>query len=199
MAEVCAWCGREMDVQSRRGGRVRTNQGLICEECTPAYFKSLSDPESAPPPRPEVRRAEPSPSPAEPKGDFAQEPEAAEEEEEPPREAPPPPPDADEHPSTEGPAEAQRSPAPPEEEPEEDAGPDPFGLLEDIRRQVGQIRQSVAFESTSAWNVFGAVAQTFALAALLFAGVTWASGPMDMLLVAILLQLMALTFFLNGK
>jgi len=94
---------------------------------------------------------------------------------------------------------ADEAPDEPELKPETEAQKDALDLLDDIRRETEAIRRTVLFDKTSTWNVLGAVTQCFALGALVMACVRWGSGPEPMLLVAILLQLMTLTFFFHGK
>ena len=101
-------------------------------------------------------------------------------------------------------AVSEGDPEPEDEEPEP-AGPetaeqaDAIDLLERIRREVTQVRQALLYEKTSLWNVLGAVTQCFALAALVAALVRWGRDPQPLLTLAVLLQVMALTFFFQGK
>ena len=67
-----------------------------------------------------------------------------------------------------------------------------------LTEQLAFIR-ALTFEKHSLWNVLGAVAQCFALASFATACVRWSAGPLPMLMVAVLLQIMALTFFFQGK
>ncbi len=69
-------------------------------------------------------------------------------------------------------------------------------VLEHILKELKSINRAVTFEEASIWNILGAMVQCFALAALTFAylkGGHWTADTM--LLLAVLLQLMALTFF----
>jgi hypothetical protein len=86
------------------------------------------------------------------------------------------------------------------------AGPQPseaqrdaLDVLEEIRREVSQLRRSLTFEETSVWNVVGAVTQCFALAALAAAAVQWGRRPEPMLLLAVFLQVATLTLFFHGR
>ncbi len=69
-------------------------------------------------------------------------------------------------------------------------------LLEHILKEIKSINRTVTFEEASIWMILGAVVQCFAVAALIFAylkGGQWTAETM--LLLAILFQLMAFTFF----
>lgn len=72
-------------------------------------------------------------------------------------------------------------------------------ILADIRRKLDVIHRSIMFEKTSYWNVIAAVAQVVAVGALVMAALRWLEGPQDLLLVALIFQLLALTFFVKGK
>ena len=178
MADTCQSCGSDIPEGSPK---VRTETGLICKDCMPAYFASARDPEArAPSPReapaPDGREALRSETSAETatleEGD------------------PSGPPDDGAPPDTNPPPE----PGPPADDPH-----NPFATLEDIRRELSEVRQALQFEKSSIWNVGGGIAQCFAVAALIFAAANWGADPKPALLLAILLQLMALTFFFNAR
>lgn len=76
---------------------------------------------------------------------------------------------------------------------------DPARTLAEIRRELSRVRQAMMFERPSLWNILGGVTQCFAFAALVVAAFRWAGNPQPALLLAILLQTMALTFFFNGR
>ena len=68
--------------------------------------------------------------------------------------------------------------------------------LESLLKEVKSISRTLTFEEASIWNILGAVVQCFVIAALMFAylkGGRWDTETM--LLLAVLFQLMALTFF----
>jgi len=74
--------------------------------------------------------------------------------------------------------------------------------LEGIREMVESIHRTLLFEKTSSWNVAGAVAQCLTVGMLLIAAVQWleeGGAVFPALLVAIVFQLMALTFFVKAK
>jgi len=72
-------------------------------------------------------------------------------------------------------------------------------LFESILREVKNIARVLTYESGSWLNIVGAVAQCFVFGALVFA-YTNKSGDMNSaLLLAIIFQLMALTFFVIKK
>ena len=93
-------------------------------------------------------------------------------------------------------AEKEKPPAAEEEEPE---GEDPVEILEDILRELRDIKQSTTFEKSSIWNVLAVVAQCFAVGVLFAAGMKWTTSGTVFLQLAIVLQVMALTFFFKGK
>ena len=170
MAGECAWCGRPIQRGGRNSGPcVNTDQGMICAECMPAYFASLSSPDK---PRPPVLKAVAHPA-------------------KPPQPPPPkPPPEAPPQPETPTPA-----PPPPAQPVDGNA----TRILEEIRKDLHDIRQSLTFERASLWNVLGGVAQCFAVATLGMAAVRWGDGSTDFLILGLLLQVMALTFFVKNK
>ena len=74
--------------------------------------------------------------------------------------------------------------------------------LETLSEQVESIKRALLYEKASAWNVIGGVAQCLALGMLVIAGMQWldeSGSTTGILLVAVLFQLMAMTFFLKGK
>ena len=88
------------------------------------------------------------------------------------------------------------------EEEEQEEGPEeegPIILLDEIHRDVRRIYRLMQFEKSSLWTVFGAVAQCFALGMLFMAAAYWTTRGNDLLLLAVVVQLMALTFFVKGK
>ena len=86
--------------------------------------------------------------------------------------------------------------------PDED---DPIVLMQRILDELKPIRRAIMYEKTSIWNTLGVVAQIFALAVVLFFLSEWAGDSeqagerLELLLLAIFLQLATLTFFLRGK
>ena len=75
----------------------------------------------------------------------------------------------------------------------------PAQLLDGIRQQVEAIHRTLLFEKSSPWAVLATVAQCLAVGMLILAAVNWADNPMHLLLVALIFQVMALTFFVRGK
>ena len=79
------------------------------------------------------------------------------------------------------------------------------GLAEDIeaiREQVETIQRTLLYEKTTAWNVAGGVAQCLAIGMVLMGGLAWLDGGgnvLNLLLLSIVFQIMALTFFVKGK
>ncbi len=78
---------------------------------------------------------------------------------------------------------------------------DPEAILLRILDELKPIRQAVYYHHSSLWNVLGGVIQIFAVALMGLAVVRWDSpgGPTDFLLLAVLVQLLAFTCFVNGK
>jgi hypothetical protein len=72
-------------------------------------------------------------------------------------------------------------------------------LFESILREVKNIARVLTYESGSWLNIVGAVAQCFVFGALVFAYTNKSGDMHSALLLAILFQLMALTFFVIKK
>lgn len=68
-----------------------------------------------------------------------------------------------------------------------------------IQDHLERIHRALIFEKSSPWNVLGAVSQCLAISILLTAAFRWLQSPQDLLIVALIFQVMALTFFLKGK
>jgi len=71
--------------------------------------------------------------------------------------------------------------------------------LEEIGGQVEDIRRTLLFGKSSAWNLIAVLAQALALAMLLVAIFRWLDDPVSLLLVALIFQVMALTFFVKAS
>ena len=109
-------------------------------------------------------------------------------------------------PAMEPPAETPPAPPPPEQpekEPDEATQPreeeDPIILLRTILNELRPISRAILYEKSSVWNVFGGILQVFVLALLVLAAVRWDATQVKIVLFALLLQLMTLTFFLKGR
>ncbi len=72
-------------------------------------------------------------------------------------------------------------------------------LFESILREVKNIGRVLTYESGSWLNIVGAVAQCFVFGALVFAYTNKSGDVHSALLLAIIFQLMALTFFVIKK
>lgn len=68
-----------------------------------------------------------------------------------------------------------------------------------IQDHLERIHRVLIFEKSSPWNVLGAVSQCLAIGILLTAAFRWLQSPQDLLIVALIFQVMALTFFFKGK
>ena len=73
------------------------------------------------------------------------------------------------------------------------------GQLNSILQHVEAIRRLLLFEKSSTWNVVGATVQCLAVGMLVIAVFKWLENPLNLLIVALILQVMALTLFLKGK
>jgi hypothetical protein len=84
-------------------------------------------------------------------------------------------------------------------EPQPGGSEPPAQLLDGIRQHLEAIHRALVFEKSSPWNVLATVAQCLAVGMLILGAVNWADNPMHLLLVALIFQVMALTFFVRGK
>ena len=75
----------------------------------------------------------------------------------------------------------------------------PSEVLGGIREHLEQIHRALVFEKSSPWNVLATIAQCLAVGMLILGAINWAEGPTHLLLVALIFQVMALTFFVRGK
>jgi hypothetical protein len=75
----------------------------------------------------------------------------------------------------------------------------PDQALDGIREHLEAIHRTLIFEKSSPWNVFATVAQCLAVGMLILSAVNWAGDPTRLLLVALVFQVMALTFYVRGK
>ena len=71
--------------------------------------------------------------------------------------------------------------------------------LEGIRQQIEAIQRILLFEKSSTWNVLGGVMQCLAVGMVVVGALKWLDEPMNVLLVALVFQLMALTFFMKAR
>jgi hypothetical protein len=69
---------------------------------------------------------------------------------------------------------------------------------DEILDELRSINRALVFERSSVWNVLGGVAQVFVPAIVALAAMNW-DQPTNMLLLAVLVQLIALTFFVKGR
>jgi hypothetical protein len=93
----------------------------------------------------------------------------------------------------------------PPEPPGKPAGPQrgvpepPAQLLEGIRERLEAIHRTLLFEKSSPWNVLATIAQCLAIGMLILAAFNWADNPSHLLLVSLVFQVMALTFFVRAR
>jgi len=71
--------------------------------------------------------------------------------------------------------------------------------LENIERQLEGIQRILLFDRSSTWSVMAGVAQLLAVGMLVVAAFRWLDDPVTVLLVAVIFQIMALTFFVKGR
>ncbi len=77
--------------------------------------------------------------------------------------------------------------------------PHPVCIEEDILREMRAISNTLLYEKASIWNVFGGIAQVLVFGVLVLTVLRWQAWGQEGLLLAILLQLATLTFFIKGK
>ena len=70
---------------------------------------------------------------------------------------------------------------------------------EEILRELRAISNTLLYEKASIWNVFGGISQVLVLGVLILAVLRWETWGEECLLLAVLLQLATLTFFIKGK
>jgi len=195
----CARCRRPLSDDDVKSPEVLYSEhGIMCAECAANYRAALAGAEEEIPqdaqaaPEGAATVSEPAPETEEP---------AESRSEEQPAQAV----EGPSAPAAEPAEEAPVEPAPDETETVEVTPPpapdvhEMLELLENIRREVSLIRRSILFEKSSVWNVLGAVVQCFAIAAFVVACARWSQDPVPLLLVAVLLQVMTLTFYFHGK
>ena len=78
-------------------------------------------------------------------------------------------------------------------------GEDQISHLSGIQEQLERIHRVIMFEKSSAWNVVAAVVQCLAIMLLIAAAFRWLEKPIELIVVALTFQVMALTFFVKGK
>ncbi len=78
-------------------------------------------------------------------------------------------------------------------------GEDQISHLSGIQEQLERIHRVIMFEKSSAWNVVAAVVQCLAIMLLIAAAFCWLEKPIELIVVALTFQVMALTFFVKGK
>jgi hypothetical protein len=189
--KFCFQCRRTItESEVWRGLFVQTPNGMLCAACaqqldeeTEAAKKLAAgrDPAPAEPPAPAVEEKPAPVPPAEPP------------KEEPAPESPSIPHSALRTPHSEAPAGT------PLADSQSGGSEPPVQLLDGIRQHLEAIHRTLVFEKSSPWNVLATVAQCLAIGMLILAAVNWADNPMQLLLVALVFQVMALTFFVRGK
>jgi len=176
--KFCALCRRTITEQEiARGALVETKDGLLCATCA-------------------QRLDEEEPTGGGSSGTGMAVSSPTEEVETAPQWAPEPGPTA-QTPIRERTPDKTPDSAPPE--PEETHPESPAELLESIHRHLAAIHRTMVFEKSSPWTVLAAVAQCLAVGMLMLAAFNWTSQPENLLLVALIFQVMALTFFARGK
>jgi hypothetical protein len=173
--KFCLHCRRTIvENEIQRGLFVQTPQGMLCATCAQ---KLDEETEAA-----KRLAAAQAPVPAEP-----------------------PAPPIEEKPAPAPPVKAPTPVAPdppagtPLADPQSGAPEPPAQLLDGMRQQVEAIYRTLIFEKSSPWTVLATIAQCLAVGMLILGAVNWADNPMHLLLVALIFQVMALTFFVRGK
>ena len=73
-------------------------------------------------------------------------------------------------------------------------------LLDEIKNEIRGVLRAVTYKEASVWSIFGAVTQVFVFALIGVSVLTWDKPTGGkFLLVTLICQMMALTFFLLGK
>jgi len=184
----CARCGRTIGpAEMEEGLVIEARDGYYCGECVP-YVHDKADWAADLAPR--TLASSPRHTPRPPEMQMTEEPAAAAS----PPERPAPASRPVEPAEPEAPGGAPTSGAATSEQ--ED---DPIILMQRILDELKPISRAVMYEKTSIWNTLGGVAQIFALAVILFVLTEWTGEPLELLLLAVFLQLATLTFFLKGK
>ena len=176
--KFCVHCRRTIaENEVERGLFVQTPQGMLCATCAQQLDEET---EAA-----KQLAAAQAPVPAKPAGTPAEE-------------KPPPVPAADPPAPVALDPPAPAAGAPPAGP--QSGGPEPPAqLLDGIRDRLEAIHRTLVFEKSSPWNVVATIAQCLAVGMLILGAVNWADNPMYLLLVALIFQVMALTFFVQGK
>ena len=77
---------------------------------------------------------------------------------------------------------------------------DVLTLLDEVKNEVRNVLRAVTFKESSVWTIFGAVAQVFVFA---FIGISVLASSnvtsFRFLIITLICQVMALTFFMLGK
>jgi hypothetical protein len=208
--KFCFQCRRTItEPEVQRGLFVQTPHGMLCATCAQQLdeeteaakqLAAAQAPTPAAPPELPVEEDPAAVSPAEPpKEESAPEPapipQASVREREPAIAPAPVAPDP--------PAVQVQPPTPPESTPfgaPQPGGPEaPAEILDSMRQHLEAIHRTLVFEKSSLWNVLATVAQCLAVGMLILGAVNWADNPAHLLLVALIFQVMALTFFVRGK
>ena len=181
--KFCAHCRRTITEQEiARGSFVQTKDGMLCATCAQRLDEEetsgggSTETGTAVPTAPESLQAAPAAVPPSAPPDPSATPQAAGREKMP-----------------------GGDPDPAPAEPEETHPEDPAELLESIHRHLAAIHRTLVFEKSSPWTVVATVAQCLALGMLMIAVFNWADKPDNLLLVALIFQVMALAFFVRGK
>jgi hypothetical protein len=168
--KFCLHCRRTItEKEVQRGLFVQTPQGMLCTTCAQQLDEETEAAKKLPAAPSTMLRAAPAEPPAPP---VEKKPEAV---------LPPEPP-ATPHSALGTPHSDQ-----------------PVQLLDGIRQHLEAIHRTLVFEKSSPWNVLATIAQCLAIGMLILGAINWAYNPMHLLLVALIFQVMALTFFVRGK
>jgi hypothetical protein len=190
--KFCLHCRRTIvEDEVQRGLFVQTPHGMLCATCaqqldeeTEAAKKlaAAQEPAAAESPDPAVAETSAPLPPAAPAAKLAK-----------PAEPPSIPQSAVRSPHSEAPAGT------PLADPQSGGSEPPAQLLDGIRQHLEAIHRTLVFEKSSPWNVLATVAQCLAVGMLILGAVNWADNPTQLLLVALIFQVMSLTFFVRGK
>ena len=184
--KFCLHCRRTIvENEIERGLFVQTPNGMLCATCAQRLdeeteaAKKLAAAQAPVPAAPRKEEPAPRASPI-PRVSAAEAPPA-----EAPTPVPPDPPAAPARPPPAAPPSGGLEP--------------PAQLLDGIRQHLEAIHRTLTFEKSSPWNLLATIAQCLAVGMLILGAINWAGNPMHLLLVALIFQVMALTFFVRGR
>jgi hypothetical protein len=171
--KFCFRCRRTItENEVERGLFVQAPNGMLCATCAQRLDEETDVKQTAGPSTPLRARPSEAEPPAKPRAKAVEE-----------------------KPSSISPPERPWTPP----APQSGVGGPPAQWLDGIREHLEAIHRALIFEKSSPWNVLATIAQCLAIGMLILGAFNWADNPTRLLLVALVFQVMALTFFVRGK